>query len=180
MNISIVADKVTFNSDGFKRDVGNFFKEKAKDLEDAVIRIMQEEEKKTNPGARGGSSHIKGWREKVAAAIKVIEESLSIDSLNVTIGIEDDGGEIYRKAAIIAMGGGPTMWGPAGRTVWDSDYAGQVTSQVKNARPAPASWTLAGNQWYENSLKRIETYFKDWCASIEIPIELVTQNIVIG
>ena len=128
------------------------------------IRVMQEELDRAGPTPRDASSRISKWKDMVKQGLQIVDKRITADALEVEVGIKSQSGkdELFRKAYIIAYGGGPTYGGPKGRVVWDADYHKQTKSKVPTQRDLPGSWIMAGNQWLENAEKRfVSTYLPD-------------------
>lgn len=88
-----------------------------------------------------------------------MESELGLDE---TIGLSN-----YVRAMVIADGAGssgstgvPITAGPPGRSVWDDDLAGKHPSKAKSTYKLPDGFNQKGNQFVENSLKRMRPHFK--------------------
>lgn len=128
------------------------------------IKVMEEELDRSGPTNRDASTRISKWKDLVKQNLQIVDKKVTPDALEVEVGIKSKStkDEIFRKAYIIAYGGGPTVGGPKGRLVWDEDYHKQIKSKVPTQRPLPPTWIMSGNHWLENAEKRfLATYLPD-------------------
>ena len=150
-----------FNTRELINSLVSYFVEVMEKEEEKTIETMREELLINGPSARDASHRIEDWKQFVSNGIKPLYRDIATDYIESKVGIEDSDDELYRKAIIIALGGGPTYAGPKGRTVWDWDYAGQHPSNAKARYRLPASWKLKGNKWMSNAIKKMRVYFFD-------------------
>jgi hypothetical protein len=68
---------------------------------------------------------------------------------------------IVEAGAGSAAGNAPIHAGPTGRSVWDDDVSGQHPSRAKSEYLLPAEFNQAGNQFVENAMRIMQTYFGD-------------------
>lgn len=128
------------------------------------IKVMSDELDRSGVTPRDGSKRIQQWKDALKKDLKIVSRIVKNGRVELTVGIDnkDTKSEPYRKAYIIAYGGGPTFAGPKGRIVWDENYSKQTKSRVKEQQALPPTWIMAGNDWVNNAEVRfLSTYLPD-------------------
>ena len=178
----LTLNSIQFNVTGVMDALKNYFVGVMQKAEEKTVETMQKELGISGGGPRDASDRIKKWKDSISQEIKVLYREIAQDYIESTIGVSDTNDEIYRKAIIIAVGGGPDYAGPEGRSVWDEDYSGMTVSQVEDEHKLPATWKLKGNQWMDNAAKKITVYFYDLLdASIAaLPSDIFSGNVIVS
>lgn len=178
----IRCNRLSFDIGAIMGELISYFTLVMQEEEDQFIKIMQEEIEPTGEGPRASSHRIAKWKERIKPYFKAISREISRNYIESKVGISAANDEIYRKAIIIALGGGPSTAGPAGRSVWDEDYSGRVVSSIDPEQPLPPEFMLGGNQWFENAVKRMKVYFEDILeiAARALPSNIFFKNLIVS
>lgn len=152
-----------FNTNELLASLVSYFVSVMEKEEEKTIETMRQELFINSDGPRASSSEIYRWKDMVSRSIKMIYRDIAREYIESQVGLDSaEGEEAYRKAIIIAQGGGPTTTRP-GEVVWDEHYSGQHTSRAKAAYPLPSTWQIqgGGNKWIDNAAKKMRVYFHD-------------------
>ena len=157
----VKCNTLQFDVDGLKAALRKYYINVMEKAAKRTVEVMKKELDKNGKGPRASSARIEKWKGWVSRYIKTISREVAIDYIEYTVGVADSNDELYRKAIIIAAGGGPRKAGPPGRIVWDEDYVAQQPSTAKREYALPSTWILGGNHWVDNAAKQMKVYFFD-------------------
>lgn len=126
---------------------------------------MGEELQKTTHGGAPGKP---AWRDKLAADIHRVFESITDDAIEFGVGVDYSSGTWeHVRAMLIAYGSGSRAGGaaihagPPGRDVWNDDLTGKKPSAAKSEYPLPDAFNQEGNDYVNNAMKRMKVFFDD-------------------
>lgn len=154
---------IQMDTRGVMQSLISYFVSVMEKMEEKTIETMREELQQNGSGPRASSSEIDAWKSLVSSGIQVLYRDIAYDYIESKVGIDNSNkeDEVYRKAIIIALGGGPTHAGPPGQMVWDEHYVGQHPSQAKAEKALPDTWILQPNHWIDNAARKMKVYFYD-------------------
>jgi len=137
----------------------------ALELEGQKLLIHMRQEVHRTVG--GGGPGKPAWRNELASKLDKIASSVSDSAVSMDFGYSPSGKADLVRAMIVEAGAGsaagnaPIHAGPTGRSVWDDDVSGQHPSRAKSEYLLPAEFNQAGNQFVENAMRIMQTYFGD-------------------
>lgn len=129
-----------------------------------LLNHMRQEVQRTVDGGGPGKP---AWRSELASNLEHLATAVSDTSVSMDFGYSPSGKADLVRAMIIEAGAGsaagnaPIHAGPTGRSVWDDDVSGQHPSRAKSEYLLPAGFNQAGNQFMENAMRIMETYYGD-------------------
>ena len=137
----------------------------ALELEGQKLLIHMRQEVHRTVG--GGGPGKPAWRSELASKLDKVASSVSDSAVSMDFGYSPSGKADLVRAMIVEAGAGsaagnaPIHAGPTGRSVWDDDVSGQHPSRAKSEYLLPAEFNQAGNQFVENAMRIMQTYFGD-------------------
>ena len=129
-----------------------------------LLNHMRQEVQRT---VGGGGPGKPAWRSELASNLEHLATAISDTSVSMDFGYSPSGKADLVRAMIIEAGAGsaagnaPIHAGPTGRSVWDDDVSGQHPSRAKSEYLLPGGFNQAGNQFTENAMRIMETYYGD-------------------
>lgn len=129
---------------------------------DRLVEIMRREVDRTTHGGAPGKP---GWRESLKKDLMIFYPMVISEILEYGAGLDyTPASDEYIRAMIVAygsgsaVGGNPIHRGPKGRMVYGADIGPKHKSRVKKG-PMPKEFNQVGNQFVQNSMKLIKSYF---------------------
>lgn len=185
--IKIELNKLSIDEVGMMNLMFHHFLEAFFEAEQELVKIMAHEITRTVGGNGPGKP---AWRESLKQMVRVVSYKYLDTFMESEIGLDESiGFANYVRAQLIAHGGGssgptgvPITAGPPGRSVWDDDLSGKKASQAQSEYTLPAGFNQPGNEFVENAMKRMETYFPRLlrAALRSLPATLMARRVVVS
>ena len=132
---------------------------------DQYIKKMGQHAKETTAIGRtgqGAPGALK-WRSDVGNDLKRMNLQVSVDGIEIDVGIYGDEAlqkrvEVINTGSGSAAGRSPMHYGPPGRQVWNDDLSGRVDGGSKTTRTGdmPAGFNNTGNQFAQKATDEME------------------------
>lgn len=130
---------------------------------DQYIKKMGQHAKETTAiGKTGqGAPGAREWRSDVGNDLKRMNLQVSVDAIEIDVGIYGDE-SLQKRVEVINTGsgnkaGGPAMeYGPYGRSVWNDDLSGRTTSETTRTGDMPDGFNNTGNQFAQKAKDEME------------------------
>lgn len=152
-----------------------------------LIEIMEKEIYVTLDGPNGRTA----WKDELKNSLAVVYEKVADNAIEFGVGAPLTS-SLKTKVArmIITKGSGfhvgrPWIHEKPGKMVFDKGLNRKKSKAVYHADRSillPAAFNQKGNDWLNNSVKRMETFFNDILerASIDLPDTIFSNALIIG
>lgn len=159
-------NSISFDTDGFMRDLKVYLREVLYDMEENLIKHIQDEVLRTTHGDAPGKPQ---WREMVKDNIDVLEERLIDNVLEADVGLDINMFIDFVRAMIVLYGSGSVVGNEKihtkpGQTVWNDDLDGYKTSSAKSVYDLPKEFNQKGiitAGFIKNAARNMQKDFRD-------------------
>lgn len=127
-----------------------------------IKKMGQHAKEKTAIGKTGqGAPGAPEWRSDVGNDLKRMNLQISVDGIEIDVGVYGDEA-LQKRVEVIDTGsgnkaGGPAMkYGPPGRSVWNDDLSGRTISETTRTGFMPDGFNNTGNQFAQKATDEME------------------------